>query len=187
MTNYDPLNLVPLYQCTKYSWGFSNHFKALFWFQNLHSVEIDKSHQGNLGSSITAQICSLESSVRFVHFFVHFFGSYILKHFLVLLKPPADISSFNEPLQWTSLFLASYHKKHMHYFPFFHGLILVFQKLVDINNIPLTEPVPGLSEARYLKHTDVKPFETRLTVLENGLSVATEPHYGMYCTVGGGF
>ncbi|EFO27286.2 peptidase M16 inactive domain-containing protein [Loa loa] len=55
---------------------------------------------------------------------------------------------------------------------------------IDINNVSLREPVPGLSEARYLKQTDVKPFDTKLTVLENGLKVATEPHYGMYCTVG---
>ncbi|OZC05001.1 hypothetical protein X798_08029 [Onchocerca flexuosa] len=55
---------------------------------------------------------------------------------------------------------------------------------VDINDVSLREPIPGLSEAIYLKQTDVKPFNTRLTVLENGLKVATEPHYGMYCTVG---
>ncbi|KAM3728975.1 Mitochondrial-processing peptidase subunit alpha [Dirofilaria immitis] len=55
---------------------------------------------------------------------------------------------------------------------------------VDINSVSLREPVPGLSEAKYLKQTDVKPFDTKLTVLENGLKIATEPHYGMYCTVG---
>ncbi|EJW70459.1 hypothetical protein WUBG_18634, partial [Wuchereria bancrofti] len=55
---------------------------------------------------------------------------------------------------------------------------------VDVNNVSLREPVPGLSEAKYLKQTDVKPFDTKLTLLENGLKVATEPHYGMYCTVG---
>ncbi|VBB33840.1 unnamed protein product [Acanthocheilonema viteae] len=55
---------------------------------------------------------------------------------------------------------------------------------VDVNDVSLREPIPGLSEARYLKQTDVKPFDTKLTVLENGLKVATEPHYGMYCTVG---
>uniref|UniRef100_A0A0R3RVR9 Alpha-MPP n=1 Tax=Elaeophora elaphi TaxID=1147741 RepID=A0A0R3RVR9_9BILA len=55
---------------------------------------------------------------------------------------------------------------------------------VDVNDVSLREPVPGLSEARYLKQSDVKPFDTKLTVLENGLKIATEPHYGMYCTVG---
>ncbi|KAK6112005.1 Peptidase M16 inactive domain family protein [Brugia pahangi] len=63
-------------------------------------------------------------------------------------------------------------------------LIGKFDISVDVNNVSLREPVPGLSEAKYLKQTDVKPFDTKLTLLENGLKVATEPHYGMYCTVG---
>uniref|UniRef100_A0A183EWR7 Trafficking protein particle complex subunit n=1 Tax=Gongylonema pulchrum TaxID=637853 RepID=A0A183EWR7_9BILA len=62
--------------------------------------------------------------------------------------------------------------------------VLFFQKSVDINSVPLTEPVPGLSEAKYLKKIQVKPFDTKLSKLNNGLSVASEPHYGIYCTVG---
>ncbi|VDM98896.1 unnamed protein product [Thelazia callipaeda] len=58
---------------------------------------------------------------------------------------------------------------------------------IDINSMSLKKAIPGLSEAKYLKQADVKPFNTELTVLENGLRVATEPHYGMYCTVGGMF
>ncbi|VDK58820.1 unnamed protein product [Anisakis simplex] len=55
---------------------------------------------------------------------------------------------------------------------------------VDINRIPLTEPIPGLSKVAYAGHKHIEPFDTKLTTLKNGLRVASEPHYGQYCTIG---
>ncbi|XP_043238615.1 mitochondrial-processing peptidase subunit alpha-like [Amphibalanus amphitrite] len=54
---------------------------------------------------------------------------------------------------------------------------------VDISQIPLTEPIPGLptpvgSAAVY------GATETQVTTLSNGLRVASEPKFGQHCTVG---
>uniref|UniRef100_A0A0N5ARE3 Alpha-MPP n=1 Tax=Syphacia muris TaxID=451379 RepID=A0A0N5ARE3_9BILA len=55
---------------------------------------------------------------------------------------------------------------------------------VDLNTMPLTKPIPGFSNVVYGSKADITPFDTTLTVLDNGLKVATEPNYGDYCTLG---
>ncbi|VDM45779.1 unnamed protein product [Toxocara canis] len=62
--------------------------------------------------------------------------------------------------------------------------ICAFKRSVDINQIPLTESIPGLSKAAYADHAHIEPFDTKLTILDSGLRVASEPHYGQYCTIG---
>lgn len=53
----------------------------------------------------------------------------------------------------------------------------------DITNVPLSQPIPGLPPPRF---TSVKASknETQVTVLDNGLTVATENVFGQFCTVG---
>jgi len=51
-------------------------------------------------------------------------------------------------------------------------------------NIPLSEALPDLPEPNYLTLSTDK-HETRVTVLENGMKVASENRYGKFCTVGG--
>ncbi|MFH4973642.1 hypothetical protein AB6A40_000351 [Gnathostoma spinigerum] len=53
-----------------------------------------------------------------------------------------------------------------------------------INSTPLTEPLKGLGPVKYTSYSDIIPFDTKLTKLESGLQVATEAHYGDYCTIG---
>jgi hypothetical protein len=55
-----------------------------------------------------------------------------------------------------------------------------------IHNIPLTEPVPWIQVPQFATVLDHK-HETRVTTLENGLRVASEPKFGHFCTVGGKF
>jgi len=50
-------------------------------------------------------------------------------------------------------------------------------------NIPLSEALPDLPEPNYLTLSTDK-HETRVTVLENGMKVASENRYGKFCTVG---
>ena len=49
---------------------------------------------------------------------------------------------------------------------------------------PLTEPIPGLPTPIYstAKEEDQK---TEVTVLSNGLKVASENRFGQFCTIGG--
>ncbi|VDN53932.1 unnamed protein product [Dracunculus medinensis] len=55
---------------------------------------------------------------------------------------------------------------------------------LDINDLPLTVPLPGLSKVSYAVNHDIQPFDTKLTLLKTGLKVASEPHFGQYCTIG---
>ncbi|KAH7695171.1 peptidase M16 inactive domain-containing protein, partial [Aphelenchoides avenae] len=55
---------------------------------------------------------------------------------------------------------------------------------VDINKIPLTDPVPGFERLSYVDPKSLERFEAKLTVLENGLRIATEPTFGEYATLG---
>ncbi|XP_076036440.1 mitochondrial-processing peptidase subunit alpha [Oratosquilla oratoria] len=54
---------------------------------------------------------------------------------------------------------------------------------VSITKVPLSAPVPWMPRPVYAKATP-KPFDTQVTVMSNGLRVASEPKYGNFCTVG---
>jgi processing peptidase subunit alpha len=54
----------------------------------------------------------------------------------------------------------------------------------DVPNISLTQPLPGLPLAKFTSATNHRA-ETQVTVLENGMKVATENKFGQFCTVGG--
>ncbi|KOC65904.1 Mitochondrial-processing peptidase subunit alpha [Habropoda laboriosa] len=49
---------------------------------------------------------------------------------------------------------------------------------------PLTEPVPNLPKAIYATTKD-EHQTTKVTVLSNGLKVASENRFGQFCTIGG--
>ena len=53
----------------------------------------------------------------------------------------------------------------------------------DVPNISLTQPLPGLPPAKFTSATNHR-VETQVTVLENGMKVATENKFGQFCTVG---
>ncbi|CAD5229559.1 unnamed protein product [Bursaphelenchus okinawaensis] len=55
---------------------------------------------------------------------------------------------------------------------------------VDYNTISLSEPLPGFEKVTYSKENTVKLFDTKITQLQNGLTIATEEATGEYCTVG---
>ena len=57
-------------------------------------------------------------------------------------------------------------------------------EIARIHSIPLTEPVPWISEPLYAKLPDHEQ-ETQVTVLDSGLRVASQPKFGHFCTVGG--
>lgn len=54
----------------------------------------------------------------------------------------------------------------------------------DICKVPLTHPLPGLPKVIYPKPTDPRDAETKITVMENGLKVASEKKFGQYCIAG---
>ena len=47
----------------------------------------------------------------------------------------------------------------------------------------LSQPLPGLPQASYVS-ANKQTGETRITVLDNGIRVASEPRFGQFCTVG---
>lgn len=49
---------------------------------------------------------------------------------------------------------------------------------------PLTEPIPGLPTPIY-STAKFQDNETQVTILSNGLKVASEKRFGQFCTVGG--
>jgi len=49
---------------------------------------------------------------------------------------------------------------------------------------PLSEPLPGIPAAQFVASGRDKKEETKVTVLENGIRVASEEKYGQFCTVG---
>ncbi|KAL5012459.1 hypothetical protein ScPMuIL_011010 [Solemya velum] len=53
----------------------------------------------------------------------------------------------------------------------------------DISSISLAQPVPGIPTPQYASLGQMK-HESHVTVLENGLTVATENKFGHFCTVG---
>lgn len=48
----------------------------------------------------------------------------------------------------------------------------------------LTCPLPGVPKAVFAAAEGRERFETRVTVLENGLRVASQNKFGQFCTVG---
>ncbi|XP_014673938.1 PREDICTED: mitochondrial-processing peptidase subunit alpha-like [Priapulus caudatus] len=54
---------------------------------------------------------------------------------------------------------------------------------VDPNSVLLSQTLPGLPNAIYSKHAESNQ-DTKVTVLENGLKVASKNKYGRFCTVG---
>uniref|UniRef100_A0A1I7YJ78 Mitochondrial-processing peptidase subunit alpha n=1 Tax=Steinernema glaseri TaxID=37863 RepID=A0A1I7YJ78_9BILA len=49
--------------------------------------------------------------------------------------------------------------------------------------VPLDQPLPGLQELQYSDHKEIDPFNATITTLENGLRIASEPHFGEFCTI----
>lgn len=58
------------------------------------------------------------------------------------------------------------------------------EQIARIHSIPLTEPVPWIPVPQYATLPDHEQ-ETQVTVLDNGLRVASQPKFGHFCTVGG--
>lgn len=52
-------------------------------------------------------------------------------------------------------------------------------------SVSLTCPLPGVPKAVFAAAESRERFETRVTVLENGLRVASQNKFGQFCTVGG--
>lgn len=50
--------------------------------------------------------------------------------------------------------------------------------------MPLDEPLPGFEHVQYQDSKSVKLFDAKITVLDTGLTVVTEPGIGEYCTLG---
>ncbi|XP_013106169.1 mitochondrial-processing peptidase subunit alpha [Stomoxys calcitrans] len=65
------------------------------------------------------------------------------------------------------------------------GLYTVNQPSTDIVTKlpPLTHPLPNLANVEYAKPLE-ESSATKVTVLPNGLRVASEPRFGQFCTVG---
>lgn len=53
-----------------------------------------------------------------------------------------------------------------------------------INGVPLSKPMPGIAIPKYAK-ADATFYTTKVTTLDNGLRVASEPKFGQFCTIGG--
>lgn len=51
-------------------------------------------------------------------------------------------------------------------------------------SVSLTCPLPGVPKAVFAAAEGRERFETRVTVLENGLRVASQNKFGQFCTVG---
>lgn len=61
---------------------------------------------------------------------------------------------------------------------------MILNKIKDICKVPLTQPLPGLPKAIYPKPTASRDAETKITVMSNGLRVASEKKFGQYCIAG---
>uniref|UniRef100_A0A7E4VEN8 Mitochondrial-processing peptidase subunit alpha n=1 Tax=Panagrellus redivivus TaxID=6233 RepID=A0A7E4VEN8_PANRE len=55
---------------------------------------------------------------------------------------------------------------------------------VDLTKIPLTEPIPGLESVAPVARKKAKKFDTKLTVLPTGLTIASEGALARQCTIG---
>jgi len=54
----------------------------------------------------------------------------------------------------------------------------------DACKVPLTQPLPGLPKVIYPTASASRDTETKVTVLQNGLRVASERKFGQYCIAG---
>lgn len=54
----------------------------------------------------------------------------------------------------------------------------------DICKVSLTQPLPGLPKIIYPKPSASRDAETKVTVMKNGLKVASEKKFGQYCIAG---
>lgn len=61
---------------------------------------------------------------------------------------------------------------------------LPWAKLKDICKVPLSEPLPGMPAALYPSASGHRESETKVTVMKNGLRVASEKKFGQYCIAG---
>lgn len=61
---------------------------------------------------------------------------------------------------------------------------MILTKIKDICKVPLTQPLPGLPKVIYPKPTASRDAETKITVMSNGLRVASEKKFGQYCIAG---
>ncbi|KJH41216.1 peptidase M16 inactive domain protein [Dictyocaulus viviparus] len=56
--------------------------------------------------------------------------------------------------------------------------------LSTITRIPLCTPIEGEFGSKYKNEVQYVPFDSKLTTLDSNIRVASEPHYGDYCTIG---
>lgn len=61
---------------------------------------------------------------------------------------------------------------------------LPWAKLKDICKVPLSEPLPGMPAAIYPSAAGHRDSECKVTVMKNGLRVASEKKFGQYCIAG---
>lgn len=54
----------------------------------------------------------------------------------------------------------------------------------DVCKVPLSQPLPGLPRIIYPDVTTSRDSETKVTVMKNGLRVASEKKFGQYCIAG---
>lgn len=54
----------------------------------------------------------------------------------------------------------------------------------DVCKVPLDQPLPGMAHVVYPKPSSAKDLETKVTVMSNGLKVASEKRFGQYCIAG---
>lgn len=54
----------------------------------------------------------------------------------------------------------------------------------DVCKVPLSQPLPGLPRVVYPQASASRDAETKVTVLSNGLRVASEKKFGQYCIAG---
>ena len=54
----------------------------------------------------------------------------------------------------------------------------------DVCKVPLTQPLPGLPQVIYPTALSSRDAETKVTVMKNGLKVASEKKFGQYCIAG---
>ena len=64
-------------------------------------------------------------------------------------------------------------------------VLLHFMKLVSVVTDRMLQPIPSTAATSKSVRSSRKESQTRITVLENGMRVASEDNYGSFFTVGG--
>lgn len=54
----------------------------------------------------------------------------------------------------------------------------------DVCKVPLSQPLPGMPKVIYQEPSASKQYDTKVTVMKNGLRVASEKRFGKYCIAG---